>query len=122
MSRASNQEAFAVPDRSAPATTSGASRLDAATTYAPRDHARTQFRDYLAQLIGVVEQHPEPGMARDESLWRLAELVDELSRDPLSPRRVQSRWLRLVPLLSEVRPDIPIPALTDLLHRALGTA
>ncbi|MER6992888.1 hypothetical protein ABT337_27055 [Saccharopolyspora hirsuta] len=120
MSRASNQEAFAVPDNSAPAT-SGASRLDAATTYAPQEEARDQVRAYLAQLVDVIAQHPEPVMARDEAHWRLVELVDELSRDPLSPRRVQSRWLRLVPLLREVRPDIPFPALTDLLNRAVGT-
>ncbi|MDA3626253.1 hypothetical protein OU415_12460 [Saccharopolyspora sp. WRP15-2] len=121
MSRESNQEASAVPDDSAPVTTSGASRLDAATTYAPQADARTQLRDYFEQLVEVIAQHPEPVMARDEAHWRLLELVDELSRDALSAPRIQSRWLRLAPLLHEVRPDIPVPALTDLLNRAVGT-
>ena len=104
------------------ATTSGASRLDAATTYAPQGEAREQLRTYFAQLVDVIAQHPEPVLARDEAHWRLEELVEELDREPLSPRRVRSRWLRLEPVLREVRPDIPFPALAELLDRLRAAA
>ncbi|TDD53648.1 hypothetical protein [Saccharopolyspora elongata] len=100
--------------------TTGASRLDAETTFAPRQQALDQLRSYLAMLVDVIDQHPEASMERDEAQWRLEELVDELARTPPSPPRVQSRWLRLVPVLREVRPDVPIATLTQLLKQAVG--
>jgi hypothetical protein len=109
-----------VPEYSAQGSTTGAARLDAATTYAPRLAALDQLRAYLVVLVDVIDQHPEASMARDETQWRLEELVDELTRTPPSAPRVQSRWLRLAPVLREVRPDIPIPTLTDLVNQAVG--
>lgn len=34
--------------------------------------------------------------------------------------RVQSRWLRLAPVLSKVRPDVPIAILTQLVKQSVG--
>jgi hypothetical protein len=100
--------------------TTGAARLDAATSYAPRLEALDQLRSYLTVLIDVIDQHPEASLERDETQWRLEELVDELTRTPPSAPRIQSRWLRLVPVLRQVRPDVPIPILTQLVKQAVG--
>lgn len=78
-----------------------------------------QLRSYLTALIDVIDGHPEPSMERDETQWRLRELVDELTSDEPSARRVRSRWLRLIPPLTEVRPDVPVSRLSALLDAAL---
>lgn len=78
-----------------------------------------QLRTYLTALVDVIDSHPEPSMERDEAQWRLRELIDELVRHEPGPRRVRSRWLRLVPPLTEVRPDVPVKRLSALLDEAL---
>ncbi|MEB3366009.1 hypothetical protein [Saccharopolyspora mangrovi] len=117
-----------MPDREAE-TTNGAGLLDRATPnprassgQADRLAALDQIRVYLNSLVEVLDQHTEPSLDLDESQWRLAELVDELAVEQPSPPRVQSRWIRLAPVLQEVRPDIPIPALTHLIRTAVGAA
>ncbi|MDI2032537.1 hypothetical protein QFW96_28215 [Saccharopolyspora sp. TS4A08] len=120
-----------MPDREAE-TTSGAGLLarSAPATPSPRDTtdhtdrlaALDQARVYLNSLVDVLDQHPAPSLDLDEAKWRLAEIVDELAVEQPSPPRVQSRWIRLVPVLREVRPDIPFPALTHLIRTALGVA
>ncbi|MBE9375678.1 hypothetical protein IQ251_14590 [Saccharopolyspora sp. HNM0983] len=67
----------------------------------------------------MIESHPEPGVERDEAQWRLQELVEELDRDGPSTRRVRARWLRLVPPLTAVRPDVPVARSSKLLDAAL---
>lgn len=94
-----------VPQQTAPADRAGA--------------ALDQLRTYLAALVDVIDGHPEPSMERDEAHWRLRELVDELAPDEPAARRVRSRWLRLVPPLTEVRPDVPVDRLSALLDAAL---
>ncbi|WP_190818499.1 hypothetical protein [Saccharopolyspora pogona] len=109
-----------MPKDSSQAATTGSSRLDAATTFTPRQEALDQLRSYLVVLIDVIEQHPEATLERDEAQWRLEELVEELARTPPSAPRVQSRWLRLAPVLSEVRPDVPVAILTQLVKQSVG--
>ncbi|WP_233576294.1 hypothetical protein [Saccharopolyspora rhizosphaerae] len=84
--------------------------------------ALDQIRVYLNSLVEVLDQHPEPSLDLEESKWRLAELVDELAVEQPSPPRVQSRWIRFAPVLRQVRPDVPIPALTHLVRTAVGAA
>ncbi|MEV4731371.1 hypothetical protein [Saccharopolyspora sp. NPDC049426] len=84
--------------------------------------ALDQIRVYLNSLVEVLDQHPEPGLGLDEAKWRLAELVDELATERPSAPRVQSFWIRLAPVLGEVRPDIPLPALTHLIRTAVGAS
>lgn len=117
-----------MPDRDAE-TTNGADLLDRATpsprantAHAARMAALDQIRVYLNSLVDVLEHHPEPSLDLDESKWRLAELVDELATERPSAPRVQSFWIRLAPVLGEVRPDIPLPALTHLIRTAVGAS
>ncbi|SFS53977.1 hypothetical protein [Saccharopolyspora flava] len=119
-----------MPDREAE-TTNGAGLLDRAAPATPtpratdqsdRQAALDQIRVYLNSLVDVLDQHPVPSLDLDEASWRLAEIVDELAVERPSPPRVQSRWIRLEPVLREVRPDIPFPALTHLIRTALGVA
>lgn len=82
--------------------------------------ALARLRAYVTGLLDVIATHPEPGLERDEALWRLEELVVELSTPTPSAPRVKSRWIRLAPVLSELRPDIPFPALNALVDRAFS--
>ncbi|GAB3284586.1 hypothetical protein [Parasphingorhabdus pacifica] len=84
--------------------------------------AMEKFRNYINALVGVIADHPEPSLERDEAQWRIEELADELSATEPSAPRVRSRWLRLAPVLLEVRPDVPVPALNGLLDEAFNLA
>lgn len=117
-----------MPDREADPT-NGADLLDRAAPK-PRDNSESatrlaaldQVRVYLNSMVDVLDQHPEPSLDLDEAKWRLDELVDELAAERPSAPRVQSFWIRLAPILREVRSDIPIPALTHLIRTAVGVA
>ncbi|GAA2332336.1 hypothetical protein GCM10009854_04480 [Saccharopolyspora halophila] len=97
----------------------GADLLDAAADDSPSRTALDQVRVYLAELAGVLDQQ-EPDLYLPEAQWRLAELNDELAHERPSAPRVQSRWMRLIPVLRELRPDIPTEQLTELIKRAVG--
>ncbi|GAA4857302.1 MULTISPECIES: hypothetical protein [Saccharopolyspora] len=84
-----------------------------------RAQALEELRSYAAVLLDVVREHPEPSLERDEAQWRMEELVEELDRTPPSAPRVKSRWLRLAPVLGEVRPDVPIQRLDELINAAV---
>ncbi|WP_277675576.1 hypothetical protein [Saccharopolyspora rectivirgula] len=98
----------------------GTSRLDAATTFAPRPDALEQTRTHVDELLEAVTNHDNPGWEHDEARWRLEELAEELTRDQPSAPRVKARWLRLVPVLQEVLPDLPITEMTQLINHAVG--
>lgn len=77
-----------------------------------------QLRDYVTALVDVIATHPDPSLERDEAQWRIEELATELSVARPSAPRIRSRWIRLAPVLLEVRPDVPVPALNDLIEEA----
>jgi hypothetical protein len=107
-----------VADDSPKQPTNGAGLLDAATDHSPSRTALDQIRAYLGELAGVLDQH-EPDLHLPEAQWRLAELNEELADEDPSAPRVQSRWMRLAPVLREVLPDIPVDQLTDLIKQGL---
>lgn len=106
-------------DNDAKQSTNGADLLDAEADDSRRRAALDQIRAYLAELAGVLEQQ-EPDLYLPEAQWRLAELNEELAHEQPSAPRVQSRWMRLAPVLHEIRPDIPTQQLTELIKQAVG--
>ena len=94
------------------------SRLEAETTLHTPD-ALDRLRTYVDGLVEVIAAHPEPSLERDEAQWRLEELAAELAAPAPSAPRVKSRWIRLAPVLTEVRPDVPADSVTELVNAAL---
>lgn len=83
------------------------------------NNALDDLRAYANALADAIARHPYPSLEQEEARWRLDELVEELARNPPSGPRVKSRWIRLVPLLTTLRPDLPIPWMGELIERAV---
>ncbi|GAA2811679.1 hypothetical protein [Saccharopolyspora taberi] len=77
-----------------------------------------RLRDYVNALVDVIATHPEPSLERDEAQWRLEELAAELAAPAPSAPRVKARWIKLAPVLTEVRPDVPAAAVGELVNAA----
>ena len=103
-------------DGNAAGTTGSSSEADRARSAVDR------LRTYINGLVEVITAHPDPSFERDEAEWRLEELAAELATPDPSAPRVKSRWIRLAPVLLEVRPDVPVPALNDLIDAAFPPA
>jgi hypothetical protein len=94
-------------------------RLDAVTRFSSRPGALDDLRGHVRELITMLSEHPEPSWELDEAQWRADELAEELAKPEPSAPRIKSRWMRLAPLLRELRPDISIRTVNDLIGEAL---
>jgi hypothetical protein len=78
-----------------------------------------ELRDRINVLVAVLEDDPRPVWELHEARWRSAELAEALAPFHPSARRVRSRWIRLAPLVRELRPDFSVTTIDSLINDAL---
>ncbi len=97
------------------------SALLAATTFTAQDPVRSldQVRHYMDLIGEAIAEHDGTPWERDEALWRVRELVEELAEPNPSARRVKARWIRLAPLVESLLPDVSVAEISSLIHEVL---
>ncbi|QGK68867.1 hypothetical protein GIY23_04305 [Allosaccharopolyspora coralli] len=99
------------------------SALLAATTFTVQDdepvHSLDQVRHYMDLLGEAIAEHDGAPWERDEALWRVRELVDDLAEPTPSARRVKARWIRLAPLVESLLPEVSVTEITRLINEVL---
>lgn len=97
------------------------SALLEATTFTVQDPVRSleQVRHYMNLLGEAIAEHDGAPWERDEALWRVRELIEDLAEPNPSARRVKARWIRLAPLVESLLPDVSVAEIGRLIHEVL---